>query len=35
MQMEAEQLLTGLRENKATETKLILESVSTDIGVGD
>ena len=32
---QSEQLLTGLRENKVTETKLILESVNTDIGVGD
>jgi hypothetical protein len=32
---QAEQLMTGLRVNKETETKLILESVNTDIGVGD
>lgn len=32
---QVEQLLTGLRENKETETKLILESFNTDIGVGD
>jgi hypothetical protein len=32
---QAERLLTGLRANKEIETKLILESVNTDIGVGD
>jgi hypothetical protein len=31
----AEQFLAGLQETKAAETKLILESVNTDIGVGD
>jgi hypothetical protein len=31
----AEQFLAGLQEAKAAETKLILESVNTDIGVGD
>ena len=31
----AEQFLAGLQETKEAETKLILESVNTDIGVGD
>jgi hypothetical protein len=31
----AQQLLAGLQENKEAETKLVLESVTTDIGVGD
>jgi hypothetical protein len=28
-------LLTGIQENKEAETKLVLESINTDIGVGD
>ena len=32
---QVEQFLAGLRETKEAETKLILESVNTDIGVGD
>jgi hypothetical protein len=31
----AEQFIAGLQQNKETESKLILESVNTDIGVGD
>jgi hypothetical protein len=32
---KAGQLLAGLQENKEAETKLVMESVNTDIGVGD
>jgi hypothetical protein len=32
---KAGQLLAGLQENKEAQTKLVLESVNTDIGVGD
>jgi hypothetical protein len=32
---QAEQLLADLQENKEAETKLVLDSVNTDIGVGD
>jgi hypothetical protein len=31
----AQQLLAGLQENTQAETKLVMESVNTDIGVGD
>jgi hypothetical protein len=31
----ADQLLSGLQQNKDAETQLVLESVNTDIGVGD
>jgi hypothetical protein len=31
----ADQLLSDLQQNKDAETKLVLESVNTDIGVGD
>jgi len=30
-----EHLLAGLEVNKEAETKLVLESINTDIGVGD
>jgi hypothetical protein len=32
---QVELLLAGLEENKEAETKLVLESINTDIGVGD
>jgi hypothetical protein len=32
---QAEQLMTGLEVHREAETKLVLESVNTDIGVGD
>jgi hypothetical protein len=32
---QAEQLVTGLQEHQVAETKLVLDSVNTDIGVGD
>ena len=32
---QAEQVLAGLQQNKETEAKLVLESVTTDIGAGD
>jgi hypothetical protein len=32
---QAEQILAALQDNKEAETKLVLESVNTDIGVGD
>jgi hypothetical protein len=32
---QAEQLLAALQDNKEAETKLVLESINTDIGVGD
>jgi hypothetical protein len=35
IRQQAEQILTGLQENKETEAKLVLESVTTDIGAGD
>jgi len=35
IRQQAEQLLAGLQQNKDAETKLVLESVNTDIGVGD
>ena len=31
----AEEILAGLEENKETESRLVLESVCTDIGAGD
>jgi ABC-type transporter Mla subunit MlaD len=35
LRRRAEQLLAGLQENKEAETRLVLESVNTDIGAGD
>jgi hypothetical protein len=35
IRQQAEQLVAALQENKEAETKLVLESVNTDIGVGD
>jgi hypothetical protein len=35
IRQQAEQLLTGLQHNQDAETRLVLESVTTDIGVGD
>jgi hypothetical protein len=35
LRQQAEKLLAGLEQNKEAETKLVLESVTTDIGVGD
>src|SRR5262245_1548049 len=35
IRQHADQLLSGLQQNKDAETQLILESVNTDIGVGD
>jgi hypothetical protein len=35
IRQQADQLLAGLQQNKDAETKLVLESVNTDIGVGD
>jgi hypothetical protein len=35
IRQRAEQLLAGLQENKEAETKLVLESINTDIGAGD
>lgn len=35
LRQQAEKLLVGLEQNREAETKLVLESVNTDIGVGD
>ncbi|HEY7155368.1 MAG TPA: hypothetical protein VH575_15505 [Gemmataceae bacterium] len=35
IRQQAEQLLAALQENKKAEMKLVLESINTDIGVGD
>jgi hypothetical protein len=35
IRQQAQQLLAGLQENTEAETKLVLESVNTDVGVGD
>jgi hypothetical protein len=35
IRQQGEKLLASLRQNKDAETQLILESVNTDIGVGD
>jgi hypothetical protein len=35
IRQQAKQVLAGLQENKQAETKLVLESINTDIGVGD
>jgi len=35
IRQQAEQFLIGLHEKRETETKLVLESVNTDIGTGD
>jgi hypothetical protein len=35
IRQQAEKILDGLQENRATETKLVQESVNTDIGGGD
>jgi uncharacterized membrane protein YccC len=35
IRQQAEQLLAGLQQNQDAETRLVLESVTTDIGVGD
>jgi hypothetical protein len=35
LRQQAKQLLAGLREKQETETKLLLDSVNTDIGAGD
>jgi hypothetical protein len=35
LRQQAEQLLAGLQQNQDDETKLVLESVNTETGVGD
>jgi hypothetical protein len=35
IRQQAEQLLAGLQENREAETKLVQESINTDIGAGD
>ena len=35
IRQQAEQLMAGLQQNRDAETRLVLESVNTDIGVGD